>query len=662
VTSRTGKAGSSKKSEARAVIAICFGLLTLLGVVYSGVAHYGFVNYDDPTYVTNSPVVANGVSWHGVVQAFSRPHARNWHPVTTLSHMLDVQLFGMNPGPAHLTNVALHGLASLLLFLALRSMTSAMWRSAYVAAVFAVHPLRVESVAWISERKDVLSAVFFSLTLFCYVRYTRQPGVKRYAFVLGVFILGLLSKPMLVTLPIVLLFIDWWPLQRFGTVQTRQIVAEKLPLVGLAMIVGFVTYLIQKGGGDAGPILPFSWRLSNGVVACLTYLAQLVWPVNFAPFYPHPNGHIPISLVAGSISVIAIALAAFGTRKKQPYLLVGWSWYLVMLMPVIGIIQVGLQSHADRYTYLPQIGIVLSITWLLAHFAKTRRSKSALAITGALSLILLTGCARRQTSYWQDSETLWLRALAVTAGSDVAHNNLGMALLRQGRVDEAIRHFHQALDAHGREEAPYYTLSAALAHSNLAVAFSAKGDRDRALAEAEETVRLQPGYADGHFNLATILVQQGVIERSIHEYTLAVELSPEDPEVHTDLANALLRVGRERDAIAEYRRALEIAPRSVNTLNNLAWVLATSTSADVRNGADARRVADAAVKESGGHDAFMLRTAAAARAETGAFPEAIATAQLAASTAEATGEQSLANEIRRDIVLYESGTPLREAR
>ena len=346
------------------LVAVCVGLAVVTWFVFAQTLRYDFVNYDDPQYVYQNTRITSGISFDNVGWAFSHIHSENWHPLTTITHMLDCQLSGLKAGWHHLTNVLLHGLAAVLLFLALRCMTSTLWRSAFVAAVFAVHPLHVESVAWIAERKDVLSAVFFMLTLLAYFHYTRAPSTGRYLAVAAVVALGLMSKPMLVTLPFVLLLLDYWPLRRIddprqGTArQVVHLAIEKIPLIALSAVSSVVTFLAQRGAIGWTEQLAISARINNAIVSYVIYIRQMFWPTNLAVFYPHPEHRLPIWEIGVALTIlVAITVAAFFLRRKAPYLVTGWLWYLGMLVPVIGLVQVGWQGHADRYTYLPQIGL-----------------------------------------------------------------------------------------------------------------------------------------------------------------------------------------------------------------------------------------------------------------------------------------------------------------
>src|SRR5437867_3132934 len=466
--------------------------------VFGQTIRYDFVNFDDGLYVYNAPAIQTGLTVKRISLAFTSPHARNWHPLATISHMLDCQLYGLKAGGHHATNVILHTIAVLLLFRVLREMTGAVWKSTIVAALFAVHPLHVESVAWVSERKDVLSAVFFLLMLNAYVRYARAPSMTRYLLVAVLFTAGLMSKPMLVTAPVILLLLDYWPLRRFerhssttGKVlnsgkqlRTRQqLFLEKIPLLLLSAGSCFVTFALQKRATGAIPPLPFLWRVQNALVSYVIYLWETLWPTHLAVFYPHPNNTLSIWTVILAVALLfAITVSAIVFRNKRPYVFTGWFWYLAMLFPVFGLVQVGEQGHADRYTYLPHIGLFLLAVWLSCDVIASHKFRSLFATASAVVIILaLARTAFIQTSYWRNSETLWTRALAVTSDNDVAHNNLGYLCADRDELDKAISHFEAASRIRSSKMDPHYNVGSAFVEMNLADALSRKGQSDAAL-------------------------------------------------------------------------------------------------------------------------------------------------------------------------------------
>ena len=677
-----------KSTGAREIVLISILLVAIVWLVFSRTIGYDFVNYDDHVYVYQNPIVSAGLTLHGIVWAFAHTHARNWHPLTTLSHMLDCQIFDLKPGGHHFTNVLLHTLAVLLLFFALRKMTGTLWRSAFVAVVFAIHPLHVESVAWVAERKDVLSAVFFMLTLAAYASYVRQPSLGRYLMVSVFFACGLMSKSMLVSVPVVLLLLDYWPLgrrrqrpegrpspswpfprwsrrasAREGFVWMRLIV-EKLPLFALSILCSVVTFLIQERSAGSLEQLPLGSRIENAIVSAVTYIWQMFWPTRLAVFYPHPEDRLASWQVALALGLlIAITALAFIYRKTRPYLLVGWLWYVIMLLPVIGIVQVGLQGHADRYTYLPHIGLYFALTWLIADvFSSVRYRRAVLAAAGVTVLLALSACAWNQTSSWRNSEALWTRALAVTTDNETAHTNFGMLLLNNGQVDEAISHFQTALQIVSKSGEAHYSLTRAIIYCDLANALVRTGRIEEAITDLEKAVELQPNYADAHYNLGGVLLQKGETDQAIAQWRTTLSINPNDGEAHTALGNALLQKGQLREAIAHYQAALEIEPLSVLPLNNLAWVLSTSDDAEIRNGSRAVELAEHAVQLSRTQNPRFIRTLAAAYAADGRFRDASEAAERALRLAREQNAPDLARAIQNDIDLYRDNVPLRKRR
>jgi tetratricopeptide (TPR) repeat protein len=613
------------------LIAICGALVALIWAVFGQVVGFGFINYDDPIYVLQNVNIRGGVTWHGIKWAFTHIHSENWHPLTSISHMLDCQLFGVNAGGHHLVNVLLHTIATLVLFFALRSMTGpsragCVWRSGFVAALFAIHPLRVESVAWISERKDVLSGVFFMLTLLAYARYARKPSWLGYAFVLVCFAFGLMAKPMLITLPVILLLLDYWPLRRFPEPSSRQtwrtfrrLFLEKIPLFVLSVASCIATLVVQDLAIGSTEHLPLQWRLTNALVSYVEYLRQMIWPTNLMPFYVHPENRLPGWEIALALMVlITISAIAVRLRRKHPYLLVGWAWYVIMLLPVIGIIQVGLQGHADRYTYLPQIGIYLAIAWTIGDLSERWRARSfVVSSSAAVVIIALATLSWKQTSYWRGTESLWTHALEVEPDSDVAHTGLGGILLARGRVSEAISHYERAL-------------------------------------------QLRSGNAGAHHGLAVALAGQNRTEEAIDHWKKSLEILPDNIEALNRLAVALATTARTREAMAEWEKVLAYEPNDANAANNLAWVLATSPEAEIRNGPRAVQLAERAVQLTQSKDPTRLRTLAAAYAENGEFLAAVPTATKALELAEAQGNKALADHLRYCADLFFRKIPLRD--
>ena len=620
-------------------LGVCVFLAAVTLAVFGRTIGYGFAYYDDPVYVFENAQVTRGLTLKGIEWAFTHSVSANWHPLTMMSHMLDCQIYGLNAGGHHMTNVLLHAVTAILLFLVLRQMTGAFWRSAFVAAVFAIHPLRVESVVWVSERKDVLSGLFFMLTVGAYVRHVRRPfSPGRYLPVVFLFMLGLMSKPMLVTLPLVLLLLDYWPLGRFAKSVNepkcffipRQLLLEKIPMFALAAVGCGVTLLAQHEAIMTSEEVPFPLRITNALVSYAVYLKQMFYPAKLALLYPLPKNGLPVweSFLA-LVFLTVVSGGVFVWRRKRPYLMVGWLWYLGMLVPVIGLVQVGLQAHADRYTYLPQIGLYVMVVWLVADLcAAWQYRRMVLGGTMAIVIAALTVCSRIQTAYWRDNELLWTHTLACTTNNALAHNglgnvlaqkgrapeaveqyqkavtirpqfvqawnNLGYALLQSGRVDEAIAQFQKALEIQPDFADADYNLGVALdqkglldeaidqfrktlgiqpdypaAYNNLGNALLQKGNVDEAITCYQKALAIKPDDAKARYNLGSILAQQGRVDEAIAHFKRALEIKPEDAEVHGNLGNALLQKGQVDEAIAHFQKALEIKPDSAEAHYNL---------------------------------------------------------------------------------------------
>ena len=604
---------------------ILVGLFLLTWAIFGQTLRYDFVNYDDPGYVYQNTRIRSGISVANIGWAFTHVHSENWHPLTTITHMLDCQLHGLKAGWHHLTNVLLHAVAVMLLFLSLQQMTGALWRSAFVSAVFAVHPLHVESVAWVAERKDVLSGVFFMLTLLAYLYYTRAPSMGRYLTVALVVALGLMSKPMLVTIPFVLLLLDFWPLGRFKVRKSKTshrlagLVLEKIPLIVLSAVSSTVTFLAQRGAIGWTEQLPISERVSNALVAYVVYVRQMFWPADLAVFYPHPENRLTVWQIGfAALVLVGITVAAFLWRKKAPYVVTGWLWYLGMLVPVIGLVQVGWQGHADRYTYLPQIGLYIAMAWAVTDLTSSWRFRQAiLSAATILILAVLSWCAWLQTSYWRNSETLFAHALAVTRNNDVALNNLGVIFLDKGQLDDAISNLRAAID-------------------------------------------LRPENAPAHDNLAKALLKKGQVSEAMVHYRKFLELDPANVEARNTLGTALIQQGHVREAVEQWQEVLARQPENGNAASNLAWVFATCPEDSIRDGARATQLGERALRISGGKIPMIYKVLAAAYAENGRFADAVETAQRGADLASNQGNPALAAELESNIALYKSGRPLRD--
>ncbi len=579
-----------------------FLLLAVL-VVFAQTINHDFVNFDDDGYVNENPHVRDGLTAEGMAWAFTAFCSDNWHPLTWLSHMLDCQFYGLKPAGHHLTNLLLHAATAVLLFLALRRMTAALWPSAWAATLFAIHPLRVESVAWVAERKDVLSGLFFMLTLWFYTCYAQRPAWGRYWFVVASFALGLTAKPMLVTLPFVLLLLDYWPLRRQGagghaegtrqgaggrrtegdepqisdlksevsnfkseiqdrrSLQSPRLIVEKVPLFVLAAASCAVTLVAQRSA-MAATDLDLPWRLANAAMAYVAYLGQMLCPAGLAVLYPIRDERPPGWAVVGAVALlVVVSMAVFAARRKCPYLLIGWLWYLGTLLPVIGLVQVGIQAMADRYTYLTQIGLYMALAWAGAEVAgRGPYRRCCCAAAAALLAACLMVSAWQQASYWQNSERLWNRTLACTSSNPLAHLDLGLALAAAGRYEEAIPHYQQALQARPDSLEAHYELGRAL---------TLLGRFEEAIEHYRRAVEIDANYADAHINLGLALAGRGQFNEAIAQYETALQINPDNPRAHNNLGFLLTNLGQTGKAIAHYRQALELKPDYALAHNNL---------------------------------------------------------------------------------------------
>lgn len=656
-------------------MALLLALATLLA--YNVVGRNEFVDYDDGDYVSANPHVESGLTWPNVVWAFTTGHASNWHPLTWLSHMLDYTLFGRNPGAQHLVNLAIHISNTILLFLLLRKMTGAHWRSAIVAALFALHPLHVESVAWLSERKDVLSTFFLFLTLGAYARAVGSPqpgaaakgtldsgpgtwnlGLRSWDLIAALvfFALGLMSKPMLVTVPFLLLLLDYWPLNRFRfagsgqrTVDWRQLlrmVLEKAPFFALAAASSVVTFLVQRKGGAVSTALSLGQRVDNAVISYVRYLWKALWPEHLAVLYPHPGswpypGDWPLWEVIGCGLVLAGLFAlALWLGRSRPYIAVGWLWFFGGLVPVIGLVQVGIQAMADRYTYVPLVGIFAAVVWGAWDVAsRLNWRREAL---GVVSVLVLSACGlltMRQAAFWHDTESLFLHAVEVEPRNYLAYNNLGYFYANHGRPAEALENYRKSIEINPNyedalnnmghalaqqqrhaEAIPYYERALRIrplhvevnnnygnalselgrideaivryrialeqkpdhadAHNNLGIALAMKGQLDEAVPHFRDAIRFKPGYASAHSNLGNALAVQQKWDEAIREYQECLRLNPDDPQAHNNLGNVLSQTGKLDDAIQQYTEALRLKSNNPEAHFNIGVALARQGKRD----------------------------------------------------------------------------------
>ncbi len=644
---------------------VCFFLAALVWLAFGQTIRHAFVNYDDDVYVYQNPYVLAGLTRRGIGWAFAYGRIGHWHPLTWFSHMLDCQLWDLRAGGHHLTNVLLHAAAAILLFLALKQMTSgpgrtgSIWRSAVVATIFAIHPQRVESVAWIAERKDVLSGAFFMLTILAYVRYVRKaPSVAGYAPVAILFALGLMSKGVLVTLPFVLLLLDYWPLRRItpeilpairrpeNRAKVWCLLREKIPLFLLSAASCLMTSLSPE---RIAPALQMSLRarVENVIVSDVIYIKQMLYPVGLELPYFNPPGGFPLWQVGGALALLlAVSIGVFVFRKTHPYLIVGWLWYLGMMAPVIGLVQISYYVRADRYTYLPHIGLYIMAIWGGA--ALLGRVRAGRYILGGVALLLIAALlsrTRAQTSYWNDSATLWTHVLQVNPENHVAHSNLGLVLAENGQIESAITHFEKALEIQ-----PLY----ADAYNNMGTALSRTGRTREAIAQYRKALALDAEHPQMQNNLGIALAQNGQVSEALPHFRKAIELKPDFAAAYSNFGHALSLQGRIDEALPQFLKALEITPNSILAHKEVAVAL-------LRIGQPSEAVTHyRKVLELGGDAADVRFNLAAAYAEIGDFDAAFETATRALEQARANGDDRLARQIEERLDLYRQHQPNRQ--
>ena len=603
---RSGAAGAAVPGLSPRVRDLLLSVLlaTSVLVAYAGVRQHDFVNFDDPEYVVQNPHVTSGLSAANVAWALTAVHSANWHPLTWMSHMLDGSLYGLEPAGHHVTNVLLHALATVLLFLALRTMTGAPGRSAFVAALFALHPRNVESVAWISERKDVLSAVFWTGAMWAHAAYARRSTLPRYLAVAALIALGLLAKPMVVTLPAALLLLDVWPLRRVRVagvgddappaaaaagrgrpaLAVPALTREYAPLFAIALAAAVVTFLAQRSSGAVATLaaLPLGFRLQNAVVTYAAYLWSLAWPTQLAVFYPYRA--LPVAEVTAALAVlVALTVLAWRTRRTRPYLLVGWLWYLGTLIPVIGIVKAGDQAMADRFTYLPAIGLFLAATWAVADAAaRDPRARRALVPAALLVVAMCLQTTRRQVEHWRDSVTLFEHALAVTSQNHLAQLNLASALVERGDLAAGLEHARAAQALRPDDVKILATLGTALARS---------GHGDEAETAYRRALRNDPDSVLAWLGLAVLHAERQQWADAQRAYDEVLRREPGHAKAHAGLGYVLSAQGRHADAIAHYRAALAADAALLQAYNGLALALEASGDPD-----EALRVLESALR------------------------------------------------------------------
>ena len=729
------------------LISACLLVATL--AAYWPVHRAEFISFDDPVYVTNNPEVFHGLTAAGLVWAFKATRGSNWHPLTWLSHMVDCQLFGENAGGHHVVSVGFHAANAVLLFILLWRLTGRLWPSGFVAALFALHPLHVESVAWVSERKDVLSTCFGFLTLLAYARYAEVSGVRCqvsgakksegrnpkseaapesesrasasgvqsskveaqrsrfraprfrlpsssrfYVLSLVFFALGLMSKPMLVTLPFLLLLLDYWPLRRLRFDSRPQpstlnpqpfwpLLREKLPFFALALASSWVTFQVQKTGGAVVSMekMPLVDRLGNAALACLMYIVKAFWPTKLAVYYPFPPDFPATEAILSAVVLIGATLLAVALARRAPYVTVGWLWFVGMLVPVIGLVQVGSQARADRYTYVPLVGLFIAVVWGLAEAAaRWRWRRLTLALPGAAILFVCFVSTRLQAAYWQNNLALYSRTLQVTRNNALVEHNLGHALSLLGNQREAIEHFNEALRIKPGYPQAYF---------NRGNAYGVQGRVELAVSDYREAIRNQPNYEQAYYNLGMGLVLEGKLADAETNFLTALRYKPDYAEAHTKLGNLLLVEGRPdeamkhlrqavkirpdyeegqyylgaalarrkefQEAVACFRSAIKAKPDYASALNDLAWLLAACPEANVRNIPEAIRLAQRACELTRYGSPMYLDTLGAAQSEAGHFTEAAALTEKAAGRAEKSGDAALASQLRGRLEFYRAG-------
>jgi tetratricopeptide (TPR) repeat protein len=710
---------------------ILAGALALtVGLLFARTSRFEFVNFDDDKYVTNDPPVARGLSPAGLVWAFTDTHTANWIPVTWISLMIDCQLYGEHAGGHHMTNVLLHSATAGLLLWVLWSMTGRLWPSALAAAVFALHPLRVESVVWVTERKDVLSGLFFMLALGAYVAYVRRPfSLGRYLAVVVFFALGLMAKPILVTFPCLLLVLDYWPLERFRSwnrgasgraVGVSRLFFEKLPLVALSAASCVVAVRIQGTSMAATGRFPLSWRLESSLLSYVFYLGKFFWPVNLAVLYPRVALFSAWKVLAAAVLLAGISAAVFHWRRRLPYLLVGWLWYLGMMVPVIGLLQVGVGNGANRFTYLSQIGVAIALAWAWADLCRwwratpqqgwnadgrllperlpegvAHQTPAPFSATlrpwafGAFTAFVLAAMMARtwqETGYWRDSLSLWRHTLACTGPNHVAETNYGAALANAGQYEEAIVHFSKALQFNRAAPLVHLNLGhafealnrideamhqypkaagncdqcGATAHDNLGVILSRRGQTVEAVAHFQAAIEAKPDFAPAHFNCGLALIDLDRMDEAIGQFRETLAIDPGYLDAHTALGNLLAARGRFAEAMDHYKTVLASSPDNARAVQMLAWLQATAPQPVQRNAKEAVELARWACQLTGNRRAEPLDTLGAAYAEAGRFPEAVNAAEKALVIATKQADRKLADAVRSRIALYEAGKPFHQ--
>ena len=667
-------------------------LAAITFVAYEPVRHNGFVNYDDYDYITGNPNVTGGITRDSVIWAFTKCYAANWHPLTWLSHTLDCQLFGLNPLGHHTINVLIHTANSLLLLWLLWRMTGAMWPSVFAAAVFALHPVQVESVAWASERKTVLSGLFWFLTIAVYIWYTKRPNIGRYISVFLVYALSIMTKPVVVTLPLVLLLLDYWPLKRLNwgsppaekTVSAGRLLMEKVPLLLLSAFLSVMTFIAQQQGGTVATLgnISLVCRIANMFMSYIKYILKMIWPSGLAVPYPYPQTNLSnAAAVVCVLLFVLITVSSIYIGRRRKYAAVGWLWYVGTLVPMGGLVQVGSQAMADRYMYITMPGLLIIAGWavkdLIANRPQWRVITAALVAVALPTMVILT---RMQVRYWQNDMTLFERTLAVTENNALAENIYGQALSKEGRFSEAESHLSKAIqlcptsfDTRNKlgmvflktgkvneaiacfNKTLQQKKDSADAYYGLAAASGLQKKYDDAIKYLTTVLKLDPQYPDAHNKMGIALLAMGKPNEAIVHLDEALRINSNQPDVYVNLGLAYSQLGRYAPAVRNWTRAAELKPNSAEILNNLAWLLATASDASVQDANKAIELAQRACELTGNEKAGILDTLAAAYAASGRFEDAARTAQQAINAAKAGGREELAGEIQNRMELYKEG-------
>ena len=619
---------NSQKRHRFLLLLVCIGLTIGIFIAYEPIRFNGFVNYDDSVYITENPDVKNGISVKSLTWALTQFHNKMWHPLTTLSHLIDCQLYGLHPLGHHLTNVVIHLVNTLLLFFILRKLTSSLWLSAFIAAVFALHPLQVESVAWASERKTVLAGLFSFLTIAIYLWYVKKPVIKRYIPLFLIYALCITTKPSVVTLPFVLLLLDYWPLERLdlehrskNAVPLKKLILEKIPLIALALILCVLTLVAQQQGQVIVPLenMPLKYRLGNAFISYISYIGKLIYPANLAVLYPHPFEKVSInsSIICSLLFMAATVLALYYARKRK-YLIVGWLWFAGTLVPMAGIIQSGVQAMADRYMYLSMLGLLFIIALFSKEIIeKMQHLKPLFIILSAFSITAMIIISRIQVGYWQNGLTLFEHTLKVTKDNAIAQCNYGNALFRAGKLDESIEHLKNA-------------------------------------------IKIVPAYPLARINLGKALLKQGKAEEAIACFKSLSDYADEKEDMYASLGAAYTITGKFEPAYENLTKAKELKPDDPDVLNNLAWLLVAIGDNPSQDCNKAMEYAKRACELTNNENADYLDSLAASYAAAGKFSEAVAAAEKGLDIAKARGNKGLEQSIQSHLEFYRANKPYRE--